>query len=454
MPNQGYTYQKEKDQKEKDDEVKDIDLFMGVFFDGTGNNEDNIDSYNEFKNSSWLKKVFTCIKEVKYHVTARSSLRGYSNVARLHKIYKQDKSCSTQMATSVYVQGIGTTTVIDVKIPGQAFGTGFTGVNSKVENGCNDVTKEVVRVAKKLVKKPCKIKLHLAVIGFSRGAAAARRFSSCLDSTSGKKHKMYDECLAEHLKKKCKKKGMLREVKVQLDFLGLFDTVSSYGVIKTIKSESDNVSELGLSMSKINAKKVVQLCAGDEYRDHFSLTTTGKDIEYIIPGAHADVGGGYCDKEEEEWKVTQKMDIKKGRMKTLFNGYRTKQDLIDEGWFSHMDIKAGKREVSSSYSLIPFAFMKKELKDAISYGVIDASKLSSLKYDNTPSDLAAIKGKILSKEAMYSFQGSGSKKKISKFGGDENMIKTIRHKYLHLSASTGISDHPADKNTRVIVDGK
>ncbi len=452
--NQGVTYEKAKDEKDKDDQVKDIDLFMGVFFDGTGNNEDNIDSYQEYKSSSWLGKVFKSPKLLKYHVTCGSSLRGYSNVARLHKVFKKEESNKSKLATSVYVQGIGTTTVIDMVPTGQAFGVGITGVNAKVKDGCKGVVKEINHIVKKVIKKPCKITLHLSVLGFSRGAAAARRFVTCIDSTSGDKVMFINECLSEHLEDKFKKKGLVRDVKVKVDFLGLFDTVSSYGVVKTFKSESDNVKELGLSLSGSKASNVVQICAGDEYRDHFSLTTTGTGVEYIIPGAHADVGGGYNDWEYEEWKETKKVDVAKGISVPLKNGYKTKQELLDGGWYTQRDIDQGGREVRSDYSLIPFSFMLEHLKKYNSYSVVDASELSKKKYETVPSDLSTIKGMIMAKKSLYDFKGSGSNRHISDFKEDVGVIAGVRHKYLHLSAEPGLSNGPAKNNTRVIVDGK
>jgi hypothetical protein len=78
---------------------------------------------------------------------------------------------------------------------------------------------------------------------------------------------------------------------VNVRFLGLFDTVSSYGLFY-----DNDVSDL--SLDAVNkAQKVIHLAAADEYRKNFALTNIQnagfKGIELLLPGVHCDVGGAY-----------------------------------------------------------------------------------------------------------------------------------------------------------------
>ena len=449
MPNQGYTYQKDQQQKKKEDQVKNVDLYLGVLFDGTNNNEYNIDIYNDDVLRKWITEELEL-------PTPDSALQGYSNVARFHHVYKEDNSNKAKLAASVYIQGVGTSLWEDSRKQGQGFGKGPMGINAKVQDGCVAIVKKINYFAKKVIKKPCKITLHLSVIGFSRGAATARRFITSIDKTSGEVDSSYNECLSDHLKEHFKKKGLVRDVKVQVPFAGLFDTVSSYGYRKTIFSISDNVKELGLSLTNSKAKNIVQLCAADEYRKHFSLTTTGKGIEYIIPGAHSDVGGG-CKEEDEIWQETERPSLRNG-FKRKMNGFKTKDELKAEGWFTQADIDKKQRKVYPDYCLIPFDFMLKYLKQYNNgCTIIDSAKLSNLKYKTVPSDLAQIKNLIMAKKEFYKFEGSKKDRRISAFNGNEAqraIIAKVRNKYLHLSAKGGMVNGPAKSNVRIIVDGK
>lgn len=101
-----------------------------------------------------------------------------------------------------------------------------------------------------------------------------------------------------------------------LEIRSMYDTVVDYGinllgsVVDFALSNGsvfhkDNVEDLGLrNLSSV--KKVLHICAADEYRENFALVSLGKPIgnavvstvpanciEIYVPGCHADVGGGY-----------------------------------------------------------------------------------------------------------------------------------------------------------------
>ena len=114
---------------------------------------------------------------------------------------------------------------------------------------------------------------RIAVFGFSRGAALARKFASII-----------------------LKKGIVPKV----DFVGVYDTVAAMDGIRT-KSEkihSDVVFENGTLDGRI--EKAIHLVALDEERIPFAPTLMncdeedgGRILEIWFAGSHGDVGGGF-----------------------------------------------------------------------------------------------------------------------------------------------------------------
>ena len=113
----------------------------------------------------------------------------------------------------------------------------------------------------------------LAIFGFSRGAALARKFASMILGD-------YSDC--------------------KVSFLGVFDTVAAMNGIhrQGDKISSDVVFENGTLNNRI--EKAVHLVAIDEDRVSFTPTLINKDgksperiLEGWFPGVHSDIGGGY-----------------------------------------------------------------------------------------------------------------------------------------------------------------
>ena len=152
---------------------------------------------------------------------------------------------------SVYVEGIGTKNP-DKKNDGslsyygdftygQGYGTGETGLFEKVEKCCKDL-------AEKLSKKvPLPIDMvTIDVFGFSRGSAAARAFIHEITRPKysatifkGEKIQYFDLDYKEVEKEDLPARGHLgllfeeKNIKVnalKIRFVGLYDTVSSYGI--------------------------------------------------------------------------------------------------------------------------------------------------------------------------------------------------------------------------------
>lgn len=217
---------------------------IGIFFDGTGNNGINATSPQKPAN-----------KNKSYH-------NNTTNIYKLFDLFDGDEK--------IYIEGIGTVTgaedsdfaMITCKNPyrytGYSSDDKLARANTFVEERIVDTTKEY----------------HFYVYGFSRGSMLARNFCYELLESDSK---------------------FFGNIKVK--FLGIFDTVES------TPFNTYNVSLLP------GIERALQLCAVNECRYFFPLTgffensknledtklETGNSVwkEIFVPGAHADVGGGY-----------------------------------------------------------------------------------------------------------------------------------------------------------------
>ena len=136
-------------------------------------------------------------------------------------------------------------------------------------------------------RKPRIEQINLSVFGFSRGAAQARTFVNWLFEV-------------------CKQEGggwTLAGIPLCLQFLGIFDTVASVGAANLYdsgmlaghQSWADNTQEIHPAV-----EQCVHYVAGHEVRACFPLdsvrvksTYPANAKEVMYPGAHSDVGGGY-----------------------------------------------------------------------------------------------------------------------------------------------------------------
>jgi hypothetical protein len=261
-----------------------------VFFDGTGNNKD-----------------------------VDEPLFSWSNPARLWRAaqYLVDSDISNY---AIYVSGVGTpfkgtaTDWMDQKLMslqdsvalGLGSGAGGTRRMDDGEVRVNARLRTVLsRGAAKLnlslspyieKGKPANIKglakaleahglitiISLSIFGFSRGAALARAFSN------------------EMVKKTTRgPDGVLRYngVPIRFNFMGLFDTVASFGVATKNFDMPFDEKDLVVSPS---VERCVHYIAAHELRFSFPVDLIRKDgkltpnwTETVYPGAHSDVGGGY-----------------------------------------------------------------------------------------------------------------------------------------------------------------
>lgn len=456
----GRKVQNQPEAEKKTNKDKVIDIRLGIFFDGTSNNKLNIFEYRnpEQYQSRWTKK---------YHEfkrwTSISYKSDFSNVAKLSDFYQQEKK-DNEYFGAIYIEGIATAPREKDTDPGgfddymaAATGMGELGINGKVERACQKIIEKIGGIlAKNENKGVTGIKtLKLDVFGFSRGAAAARRFVSCIEKPSGERirHRgrypsYYDVCLRDVLKKKGKSLPPVN--RIQPCFLGLFDTVSSYGF-----NFKDDVKELTLGVSK--PEMVVQLVAADEYRKNFALTriktANGKSKELILPGEHCDIGGSHNDGVQEKTILKQEKTIVHHNMvqtlPAIYNGYKTLEQLLEEGWINSKDEKI--RVVSNKYSVIPLLLMIKFQQNLFVENLFDKNNVDDIEI------LQNLKERIdrIENNPLYQFKCTVPeqiKPLFQKDDADFMLLKNIRHRYLHLSASGGLVNSPAKNNIRLIID--
>ncbi|WP_442909270.1 T6SS phospholipase effector Tle1-like catalytic domain-containing protein [Halopseudomonas sp.] len=141
------------------------------------------------------------------------------------------------------------------------------------------------------------IGIRLFVYGFSRGAAQARTFTSWLQELTKGEGDSY----------------LFAGVPISIEFLGIFETVASVGVAYLAPFVTGHMSwasgTMRLPDSEQFLKQCVHIIGAHEQRGCFPLdsirrkadpespdvpsTYRAGTYEYIYPGVHSDVGGGY-----------------------------------------------------------------------------------------------------------------------------------------------------------------
>jgi len=272
-------------------------VHISLFFDGTGNNKD-----------------------------ADEEKKKWSNPARLWRNSDQlvqEKISNNKSMYAIYVSGVGTKfngelnifqrvlASAEDKVMGLGAGTGGTRRLDYGKDQFNDaLAKALIHEAKKAnidlgkytnEKKNYSLsqidekvgahrlikKINFSIFGFSRGAALARAFTNQL---------MW-KCEDDNGNLTYGKKG---QYSMEFKFLGLFDTVASFGLPAT--NLNNNLSYEGRDLVVDDRVKMcVHYIAGNELRFAFPVDLIEKDgklakgnwKEVVYPGMHSDVGGGY-----------------------------------------------------------------------------------------------------------------------------------------------------------------
>ncbi|AKO01576.1 DUF2235 domain-containing protein [Xanthomonas oryzae pv. oryzicola] len=244
-----------------------VPLWISFFFDGTGNHRNN-----DFP-------------------------RNHSNVAALFDAHARDLP---RAVTSFYYEGIGTAFEFKdryERTPTMARGgnviyadtNGYKEEESSWNKGFgggleNRLEKALFDFQTTIESQQLKTRvdeINIAAFGFSRGATEARAFANWIGN---------------HSKIKISGNSLTYDgIPLNFKFLGIFDTVESVGGAGVNKRPR---------LVKISLPGFVQKClhivAAHELRAAFPLTHLGTNryTQVVYPGAHADVGGGYSDKEQ------------------------------------------------------------------------------------------------------------------------------------------------------------
>jgi len=275
-----------------------------IFFDGTGNNRTLDEHYNqpnqhkpsnvaklsrlaETFQKAW-KSASPQLSDPAVHDPASYELAGKKNM--------QGDSGLMQIAAPIYLPGVGTPyqedqsvweNLRDSSMMGGAFARGF---NVRLDGALDGLHTRLIEIAKNLpqTSKPGKVVLH--IVGFSRGATLARTFVNALLDKYPKRNAFGTPLLHDM----AATLEMAPELHIQS--LGLFDTVSSVG----LPGKTWGGVQLDIPPQVNNC---LQFVAAHEYRDYFPLSSIAgnkaqNSAEWIYPGVHSDIGGGYRAKEQ------------------------------------------------------------------------------------------------------------------------------------------------------------
>lgn len=243
--------------------------WFSFFFDGTGNNRD----------------IDTPIKK-------------QSNVARLWHGHIDD----FPLIHRIYIPGVGTRldasdpSWIDPIRDSEALGGG-TGLGGdtrlkKAEREFNNALLQNHRVAR----------IDVAIFGFSRGATLARAFAN----------QLLKKCIRDGdiLRWPCPTSVDGKSAPLHIRFLGIFDTVESVGL------PGHDLTGMLMDVPR-EVENCLHLVAGNEIRSAFPVTrlgtTTDTHREFVYPGVHSDVGGGY--RPDEQARSNQLACIPLNRMR-------------------------------------------------------------------------------------------------------------------------------------------
>ena len=373
-----------------------IILYIGMFFDGTGNNRFNSESlyYTKVKgNNDRIKSSeiptqlsFTLtpekIKEKdisKINISNRDSYwNPYSNIVKLHDLYKEKsetdlRTKKNKYTLKQYVEGIGTEKYKEDSVGGSSIGRGDTGIIAKVERGIKDLVREKIAT---LPKDKKIYKIVFDVFGFSRGAAAARHFCNevkkpayYVTRTKRDPYDKYDrnariltdeKDLVKHaggiLGTELNKIGLKPYEEtynnIEIRFLGLFDTVVSDLVVKenlgyiatlfTTKPwipiiAQEYLEDIKTNISGLGIKKVFQIVAKDEWRANFAYTPTEDGYTLYMLGAHSDIGGGYAELDKYT-SILGFFDATKGGEEMFKQQEKVRKYFIDNNYCKENEI--------------------------------------------------------------------------------------------------------------------
>lgn len=292
------------EEEEEEELTSGITLRLGLFFDGTGNNQAN----SEAAVGCYAVNLGIppqVAEDIRQHCAAfgydglggvpdNSYGNEVTNVARLYDLYPDQAYKKISMETQevylkAYLEGIGTSSGQEDSLYSQGTGTGDTGVIARVKQMPALVLKQM-RILQNNNPDLQIRRIVIDLFGFSRGAAAARH---CANDLLKGKGSLLARALPTGSPILNADFTWTHRTDFILNFIGLFDTLA--GVVSPLDADftPHNAANPGLNLRLAPgiANKVIHFTAGNEYRHNFSLNQTDTEIE--LPGSHSDLGGGY-----------------------------------------------------------------------------------------------------------------------------------------------------------------
>lgn len=330
-----------------------INVSLNIFFDGTQNNKTNTDAKKtDSKNHDAYLKVGNKKDD--------SFENDYTNVARGYDAINSAAAFQKRL----YIEGIGTEDLeSDDVFPDVAIGMGYRGVVAKVVKACVKAPEMLIPYNDKEIAV-----LKLNVYGFSRGATAARHFLHIVNSPAIIYGQLPDnkvQVMAPGYYQSMKNEDSILKVpnhpllerhgyfaacllkenfnikKIEINFVGLYDTVASYGFY-----HGNDSIDLHLDAVK-KARFVLQLSSDDEYRENFDLVNIQSaglhGLELTLPGVHSDIGGSYINNAKEVSALYYKRESLYNQMIHSSDKeiQKLKEIVISEGWYKKHQIEAG-----------------------------------------------------------------------------------------------------------------
>ena len=204
-----------------------------------------------------------------------------SNVLKMHILMgggvggdqSKTKTANGEEQVTFYYNGIGTRQDgEDIPLLGKALTWGRRWINQTVAPSWGDA-RRILNEAQRDWEEAVEQRDTIVVIGFSRGAALARKFAA---------------------------KMLGRDTDSKIAFLGVFDTVEAMNGIHRRGEQIENAVLFENGTLNPRIERAVHILALDEDRVAFEPTLINRDRdkperikEIWFPGVHSDIGGGY-----------------------------------------------------------------------------------------------------------------------------------------------------------------
>ncbi|WP_260869955.1 DUF2235 domain-containing protein [Vibrio jasicida] len=292
-------------------------LRIGVFFDGTGQNNLN-DAYKEqrgVKSRTNVARLFEAypIGEgyEKIYISGVGTVDGAWQNPKM--IDDGDDESNAAQAFGVDVNNVSDSLLWEISLPNLIadYTSSKTGAFYKWQTWADDYAR-IIDALEVNGEFESITHIEFDVFGFSRGAALARHFVNALKDglpdvskpRDGKKFGVVHPNLLgkASIEQYDDNQGYYPDESrtSTVRFLGLFDTVGSFYMAG---NEDEGNFELDLDMNC--AERVFQITAHHEYRKNFPLTSIepkgvmpSNFFEEEFAGCHTDIGGGYPSKEK------------------------------------------------------------------------------------------------------------------------------------------------------------